>query len=404
MPPKRRSVAARGGASGRPRRTGVAYDGTVPEPVSIPASEPAVVPMVLANSPPADIGSVSRVVPAAGVSSAINIEDNDWDSIISDSIRSRISSNKGIDSLEKWSPHDAVKIENWLDKVEILRRVWGWSDTQTCDAVLLKLSEPHCFNDLAAFIKKEEKERGQITWNLVKQYLTRLYKSVIVVSIVRGQLYNCKQDVTADESVINYSIRFRAIAAKLNEMDQSEKVDIYINGLNIELQQEVLTQINQQSMKSLGVVERLAVEAEIFKKKKDQQRQQFSRANNYNINSVNNNKRGRRGGYSFGNSFQRPPYQPNSDKSPSPTLINAASNSNASNASNMPLSSALYHQANAASSRSTDNNNSSIECWHCHKKGHTAAQCWSNPNGGNRGRQPEGIRGGRGVKPVSSQQ
>lgn len=185
------------------------------------------------------------------------------------------STNKGIEHLEKWSPDDKVKVEDWIKKVEVVKKGWRWNDEQTITAVQVKLSDAHAFNDLSEFIAAAEKENPIVTWATVKSYLISLYKSSIMTTVIRGQLYDCRQNLSINESVTDYTKRFREIAAKLTKINEDEKVDIFLNGLEVGIQEHVMAQLNKAEIRSLAVAAKFATEAEIFKQRKLQQMKSF---------------------------------------------------------------------------------------------------------------------------------
>ena len=220
---------------------------------------------------------------------------------------------KGVDMIDKWTPYGDVKIEDWMKKIELVTKMWRWSDDQAIDAIRLKLSDPHAFNNLTDFISLKTTSTHTVNLKEVKAYMINLYESVISISIVKGQLYSCSQNVLAKETVTEYSKKFRTILTKLSTIDESEKVDIYLHGLDVRLKQDVLYNLNRpNTTRSLGTAERLAHEAELQRKEREEQEillrqqqrvQSFSsslsspntRYSYYNNNSQNHSKRGRRG-------------------------------------------------------------------------------------------------------------
>ena len=68
---------------------------------------------------------------------------------------------KGVTELKTWSPHDdpIVKVEDWLQQVELVANVYAWTDEQRVNTARLKVAHPPCSKLLTDHIKgwKERK-------------------------------------------------------------------------------------------------------------------------------------------------------------------------------------------------------------------------------------------------------
>jgi hypothetical protein len=327
------------------------------EAIMIPAVQAPVAPQVPIQSVAQISASVSSSTPV--VTSAISdrnvyeIKDDDTRTTSTSSNRNT----KGVDLIDKWTPYGEVKIEDWMKKIELIKKMWSWTDTQAIDAIQLKLTDPHAFNNLSDFIKMKTTPSHQVRLSEVKDYMINLYQSVISTSIVRSQLYSCKQNVLGGETVTDYSKRFRTILMKLSTVEEAEKVDMYLHGLDVRLKQDVLYNLNRpNTTKSLGTAERLAQEAEIQRKEKEEQEllltqqqrshYQHPEHSRYIYKNFNNSKRGK-AGHGIGTTAR------------SMTSLAAATPVNAIN--QVPRT-----------------------CWTCGATGHLSSQCYHNPlNGAN---------------------
>lgn len=292
-------------------------------------------------------------------------------------------STKGVDLIDKWTPYGDVKIEDWMKKIELIKKMWSWTDTQAIDAIQLKLTDPHAFNNLSDFIKMKTTASHQVRLSEVKEYLVNLYQSVISTSIVRSQLYSCKQDVLGGETVTDYSKRFRTILMKLSSVEEAEKVDMYLHGLDVRLKQDVLYNLNRpNTTRSLGVAERLAQEAEIQRREKEEQEwilrlQQRSQSQQQQPMMTN---------------YPRYIYNSNGNKRGRGRHTNVMMGRNVSTNMDPSSTSSLVNQAPKT-------------CWTCGATGHVSSQCYRNPNiNGNSNTHPNqnrnppafASRGGRG--------
>lgn len=154
---------------------------------SVPASAQASVPVSpISVQPSAQVAATSASAPSSanGVSNAIGRSridhDNEVQEILSisrynttpastSSSSDRVKqSTKGVDMIEKWSPYGDIKIEDWMKKVQLVKKMWCWTDDQAIDAIQLRLSDPHAFNNLTDFIKLKTTPTHTVTFIEVK--------------------------------------------------------------------------------------------------------------------------------------------------------------------------------------------------------------------------------------------
>jgi hypothetical protein len=277
---------------------------------------------------------------------------------------------KGVDALESWSPYGAVKIERWLSKIDRISKMYKWTVEQKINATLLKISDDHCSDGIEHFLENLGDVDEDYKWAKLETYLRQLYHTDIDKVIVKQQLNNCRQDIWNKESIADFSKRFRNILAKLTNIDEEEKVDIYLTTIDARLMSYILNRMDRSRIKSLIMCERLAIEAEInqhaIDKQNDRMMQQQQRSPQpqhntdirprYIINNRNNFKRGR--GHYLPNRYST---------ETTATENNGNVLDNAQNTETIPSPGSMVSQSN-------------IRCYNCGGTGHYAARCRNKGN------------------------
>jgi hypothetical protein len=125
------------------------------------------------------------------------------------------------------------EVENWLDTFEGWCDLNNWGDAKKCQALLVYLGT----EDLKSYyrsVKDAASDGNPLTWTRLKKSFIDKYKVVRNKQSLMSSLVACRQKVTENETVTEYSKRYTTISNKLpsSSLEEKTKVSIYISNLD----------------------------------------------------------------------------------------------------------------------------------------------------------------------------